>query len=313
MKFAVAPMIDFTDKHCRYLYRIISQHAWLFTEMITANAILFGDKDRLLAYEDSSGKTALQIAGNVPSELAQCAKIGEQYGYPHINLNVGCPSDRVQSGCFGAVLMKSPQLVADCIKAMQDASSSTISIKHRTGIDEQDSYEELVNFVGTVADVGCTDFIIHARKAWLQGLSPKENRTIPPLNYQMVTRLKEDFPQLNIIINGGFTTHQECQDILPRVDGVMVGRGVYHHAYFLAAVDTLYYENSNTALTRAEIVEQYISYMQEQATRGVPIRAMTKHILSLYYAQPNSKEFKRLLSGKTVELNALKDYMMERA
>jgi tRNA-dihydrouridine synthase A len=309
MKFAVAPMIDWSDSHCRFFHRLISKKTWLFSEMITTPAILLGDKNRLLKFVDEANKTALQLGGSNPKDLAKCAKIGVEYGYSHINLNVGCPSDRVQQGSFGAVLMKTPQVVADCFQAMQAVSGVEVSIKHRIGVDNNDSYEELVDFIGKISDAGCKTFIIHARKAWLQGLSPKENRSVPPLKYDKVYQIKQQFPGLNIIINGGIKTYAECKQHLTQVDGVMLGREIYHNPYFLAAVDNKFYAKNAKILTREEILDKFISYMQNKMTSGVPMRTMSRHILGLYYAQPQAKRFKRMLSGKVVNINELIDFV----
>jgi tRNA-dihydrouridine synthase A len=309
MKFAVAPMIDWSDRHCRYFHRLISKKAWLFSEMITTPAILNGDKHRLLAFEDSANKTALQLGGNNPTDLAQCAKIGVEYGYSHINFNVGCPSNRVQSGKFGAVLMQTPAVVADCVKAMQDSCGVEVSVKHRIGVDDNDSYTELVDFIAKVADVGCKTFIIHARKAWLKGLSPKENRSVPPLKYDKVYQIKQQFPELNIILNGGIQTYTECETHLRQVNGVMLGRTVYHNPYFLAEVDNKFYGENQQILSRKQILTQFIDYMQAKIKDGVPMRTMSRHILGLYYAQPQAKRFKRMLSGKVVNINELIDFV----
>ena len=235
--FSVAPMLDWTDKHCRYFHRLVSKKALLYTEMVTTGAILHGDQERFLAFNAEENPVVFQLGGSDPAELAQCAKIVEQYGYEQVNLNVGCPSDRVQNGRFGACLMAEPMLVAECVAAMQQAVSIPVSIKTRIGIDEQDSYEALQHFVFTVASAGCKDFIIHARKAWLKGLSPKQNREVPPLRYDVVYQIKKDFPNLNISLNGGVTSLDEAIEILQHVDGVMVGREVYHNPFLLAQVD----------------------------------------------------------------------------
>ena len=222
--FSTAPMMDWSDKHCRFFWRLLSKNAFLYTEMVTTGAVIHGNTDRFLQYNDEEHPVALQLGGSNPAELAQCAKLAEQYGYDEVNLNVGCPSDRVQNNMIGACLMAEPQLVADCIKAMQDACNIDVTVKHRIGIDDIDSYEHMANFVQTVADTGCHTFIVHARKAILQGLSPKENRDIPPLRYEFVHQLKQEFSDLEIIINGGIKTHEECAEHLKHVDGVMIGR-----------------------------------------------------------------------------------------
>ncbi|WFP52068.1 tRNA dihydrouridine(20/20a) synthase DusA [Methylomonas sp. EFPC3] len=236
-RFSVAPMLDWTDRHCRYFHRLLSRHALLYSEMVTTGAILQGNAERHLQRDAAEHPVALQLGGSNPRELAQCARIGAGYGYAEINLNVGCPSDRVQNGRFGACLMAEPQLVADCVAAMRDAVSIPVTVKSRIGIDDRDSYTELVDFIATVARAGCKTFIVHARKAWLSGLSPKENREIPPLRYGVVFQLKQDFPELEIVINGGINTLDTAEALLSQVDGVMLGREVYHNPFLLVQVD----------------------------------------------------------------------------
>ena len=308
MKFQVAPMLDWTDKHCRYFYRIISKETILWTEMITTKAILFGDKKRLLEFDDSSNKTILQLGGSDVIEMQECAKIAKDFGYQEININVGCPSDRVQSGSFGACLMQTPGIVANCVEAMKNQGVK-VSIKHRIGVDDMEDYQQLFDFVKINNEAGCNDFIIHARKAWLKGLSPKENRDIPPLNYNWVYQIKQDFPTLNIIINGGIKTIEECKHHLQKVDGVMLGRLAYHNPYLLSAVDSEIYGKKTSVLSRKQILQKYIFYIKKQNELGVPIRSMTRHILGLYYAQPFAKKFKQKLSGKVVVLQDLLDFM----
>ena len=310
MKFSIAPMLDWTDKHCRYFYRLMSSEATLYTEMITTKAILFGDKEKLLGFEDSKNKTVLQLGGSDPKEMLECCKIASDFGYLEVNINVGCPSDRVQSGSFGATLMKTPEIVAENVAKMQQ-SGLKITVKNRIGVDEMEDYSGLVNFIKIVKDAGCNDFIIHARKAWLKGLSPKENRSVPPLNYDLVYQIKQEFSNLNITINGGIKTFDECQDHLKKVDGVMLGREIYHNPYLLTSVDEIVYSQKNIPKSRVEILEQYLIYMEQQLQKDIRIRSMTRHILGLYHSQPNSKIFKRMLSGKIVELSDIVDFIKD--
>jgi tRNA-dihydrouridine synthase A len=308
-KFSVAPMMDWTDRHCRYFYRLMSKHTQLYTEMVTTKAILHGDKHRLLDYHQSEHSLVLQLGGSDPSEMAQCAKIAQDWGYDEVNINVGCPSDRVQSGSFGACLMQTPQLVAECVDAMKQASDIPVTVKSRIGVDDMESYDELVNFVTTVEKAGCDTFIIHARKAWLKGLSPKQNRTVPPLNYDWVYRIKQDFPALTIGINGGIVNLVDVQNHLKEVDSVMLGRTIYHQPYLLADVDAQIYQQISPIIGREQVLLNFIEYMKIQSDQGVPIRSMTRHILGLYHGQKNAKKFRRLLSGVTVELKHLYEWL----
>ncbi|SFV57106.1 tRNA dihydrouridine synthase A [hydrothermal vent metagenome] len=308
-KFSIAPMLDWTDKHCRYFHRLISKKTQLWTEMVTTGAILFGDKNRYLDFNNEENPVVLQLGGSDVFDMTQCAKIAEDWGYDEININVGCPSDRVQKGAFGACLMKTPEVVAECVNAMGDEVKVPITVKSRIGVDEQESYEDLFNFVNIVSKAGCDTFVIHARKAWLKGLSPKENRTIPELKYNFVAQIKRDFPKLNIVINGGIKTLNEVSEHIKLVDGVMMGREIYHNPFILNKVDEKIYQQPKSEITREEVLEKMIIYIEKQMQIGVPIRAMTKHILGLYHSQPNSKEFKRLLSGKVVELSSVKNYL----
>ena len=308
-KVSVAPMMDWTDKHCRYFFRLLSACTQLYTEMITSKAILRGDKNRLLDYNSSEHPLVLQLGGSDPKEMAQCAHIAKQWGYDEVNINVGCPSDRVLSGSFGACLMKEPDLVASCVESMIDASDMPVSVKSRIGIDDMESYNRLSDFVARIHKKGCQHFIIHARKAWLQGLSPKENRTIPPLKYPWVYQLKRDFPQLKITLNGGVTECNEVVKHLDHVDGVMLGRAIYHQPYLLADIDSKVFGIKGIFRTREQVLVDYMSYIKSQLKQGVPIRAMTRHILGLYHGQNNAKFFRRLLSGKTVELGHLDEWL----
>lgn len=304
-KFSVAPMMDWTDRHCRYFHRLLSKETQLWSEMLTTKAILHGDKNRLLDFSVVENPLVLQIGGSDPKEMSQCAKIAKKWGYDEININVGCPSNRVQSGSFGACLMQTPKIVAQCVDAMLQVGVIPVSVKSRIGVDDMNTYEALVDFISQVASAGCNRFVIHARKAWLKGLSPKENRTIPSLNYEWVYKIKEDFPHLMIGINGGVMTINEVQQHLTKVDNVMLGRLVYHNPYFLSEVDKQIYHKKTKNILREEVLLQFIEYIKKQTSQGVPIRSMTRHILGLYHGQPNAKKFRQLLSGKTVELTHL--------
>jgi len=282
--------------------------ARMYTEMVTTGALLFGDVERHLRFNSEEHPVALQLGGSDPQDLARSAKLGEEWGYDEINLNCGCPSDRVQNGRFGACLMAEPKLVADCVAAMRAQVDIPVTVKHRIGIDHQESYEELADFVGTVAQGGCEVFIVHARKAWLQGLSPKENREIPPLNYDWVFRLKRDFPQLTIVINGGIDSLDTCNTLLSKVDGVMLGRAPYQSPWLLQGVDSELFGCSPNALTRNEVLHQLIPYIEEEIARGNKLNHITRHILGLFQQQPGGRQFRRLLSegahkpGATAEL-----------
>jgi len=302
-------MMDWTDRHCRYFHRLLSKHAQLYTEMITSKAILHGDKKRLLDYHEGEHPLVLQLGGSDPGEMAQCAKIAQDWGYDEVNINAGCPSDRVQSGSFGACLMNTPQVVVQCVDAMKQVSDLPITLKSRVGVDDMESYAELVNFVTTVERAGCDTFIIHARKAWLKGLSPKENRTVPPLNYDWVYQIKQDFPSLTIGINGGINHLEDAINHLEKVDSVMLGRVAYHQPYFLCEVDEKIYQQNPSTLRREQVLLDFIEYMKNQSKQGVPIRSMTRHILGLYHGQPNAKKFKQLLSGKVVELKHIYEWL----
>jgi tRNA-dihydrouridine synthase A len=283
----------------------MSKQTQLWTEMVTAKAIIHGDKNRLLDYDASEHPLVLQLGGSDASEMAIAAKIGQDWGYDEININVGCPSNRVQSGSFGACLMQTPHIVAQCIESMGEVVDIPLSVKSRIGVDDMQSYAELADFIKIVSQAGCQNFVIHARKAWLKGLSPKENRTVPPLNYDWVYQLKQDFPKLNIGINGGITSIEDAKNHLNYVDSAMLGRAIYHQPYLLAEVDKNIYQQNVDIISREQVLLDFIEYMQTQQDKSVPIRSMTRHILGLYHAQPNSKKFKRLLSGKVVEMKHL--------
>jgi tRNA-dihydrouridine synthase A len=292
----IAPMMAYTDRHFRYLLRLISKRTVLYTEMITAQAILHGDRSYLLDFNEKEHPLAIQLGGSDPKQLAQAAQIAEKWGYDEINLNVGCPSERVQNGCFGAALMKEPALVADCLKSMREVVSIPVTIKTRLGVDDCDSESFLHDFIGKIVDSGCTVLIMHARKAWLKGLSPKENREIPPLQYDRVHRLKQLFPQCEIIINGGIESHDVVQAQLNQVDGVMVGRVVCSNPYWLASVDQQYYAEKTGIKSREQVVQAYLPYILREYTKGVPMRQMTRHLIGLYQGQVGARAWRRLLS-----------------
>lgn len=295
-RFAVAPMLDWTDRHCRYFYRLMSRHALLYTEMVTTGAILHGNQSRYLQFNPAEHPLALQLGGSNPQELALCAKIAEDYGYDEVNLNVGCPSDRVQNGRFGACLMAEPVLVAECIAAMQHAVSIPVTVKSRIGIDDRDSYEELTHFIATVAAAGCRTFIVHARKAWLSGLSPKQNRDVPPLRYDVVFQLKQDFPQLEIIINGGITCLETSKNLLDQVDGVMLGREIYHNPYLLTEVDSRIFKDDYPAMSRQDVILALIPYIRQQLRQGERLHNITRHILGLFHGVDGARAWRRYLS-----------------
>jgi tRNA-dihydrouridine synthase A len=293
---SIAPMMDRTDRHYRYLMRQITKQTLLYTEMVTTPAIIHGDRDKLLNFSAEEKPLVLQLGGDNPSQLAQCAKIARDYGYDGVNLNVGCPSSRVQNGNFGACLMAQPQLVAEAVTAMQKAVSIPVTVKHRIGIDDRDRYEDMREFVKIVSEAGCRNFTVHARKAWLQGLSPKENRDVPPLRYEDVYRLKQEFPHLFIEINGGITTLKQVSNFLNRVDGVMIGRAAYDDPYLFATVDRDIYGISNTIPTRHQIVEAMLPYIDYWLGKGVKLNSITRHMLQLFAGQPGAKRWKRYLS-----------------
>lgn len=295
---AVAPMLDWTDRHYRYFIRLLSRHTLLYTEMVTTGAILRGDRERLLAHDPAEYPLALQLGGSDPAELARCARIATDWGYDEINLNVGCPSDRVQSGRFGACLMAEPDLVAACVAAMRAATDLPVTVKTRIGIDERDSYQELADFVRRVAAGGCTVFIVHARKAWLSGLSPKENREIPPLRYEVVHQLKRDFPELTIVLNGGLTTLEQVTEQLRQADGVMIGRAAYENPYLLAEVDRRFFGSSASPPNRHQVVRALLPYLEERLRAGTPLQCMTRPILGLFQGIPGARAWRRVLSER---------------
>jgi len=297
-RFCVAPLLDWTDKHERYFLRLMSKHALLYTEMVTTGALIHGDKERHLAFNKEEHPVALQLGGSEPKAMALCAKMAEDYGYDEVNINVGCPSDRVQSGAFGACLMAEADLVAENVNTMQQAVEIPVTVKNRISIDDMDEYETLHNFIQTVSQAGCETFIIHARKAWLKGLSPKQNRDVPPLNYELVYQMKQEFPNLEIIINGGIKTLDECSSHLQQVDGVMVGREAYHNPFIMNQVDEKIYGDSVNPKTRFDILESTIEYMEAQLKQGVYLKHMSRHILGLFPAMQGAKAWRRHISEK---------------
>jgi len=310
-RFSVAPMMDFTDRYCRLFHRLLSKHAVLYTEMITTGALIYGDTRRHLHYDKAEHPIALQLGGSDPEALSQSVKLANDYGYDEVNLNCGCPSDRVQSGNFGAALMKDAPLVAKCFKAMKETSDTPITIKHRIGIDDDESYQFLSDFVGTIADAGCQTFIIHARKAWLTGLSPKENREIPPLNYEYVYQLKRDFPDLEVILNGGIKTLEHALDILRHVDGVMMGREAYQNPYLLSDVDQKIYQSKRPQITRKEVIRQFAQTLENELSSGVKLSHMTRHLLGLYKGVPGGRKFRQHISENAHYPNAGIDILFE--
>ncbi len=294
---SIAPMMDHTDKHFRYFMRLLSKHAVLYTEMITTGALIHGDRQRFLDFNYVEYPLAIQLGGSNPDDLAVCAKMAEDEGYDEVNLNIGCPSDRVQNGQFGACLMSNKNLVADCVNKIQSLIKIPVTIKTRIGIDDLDSYEFLYDFIKTTHEAGCDIFIIHARKAILSGLSPKENRDIPPLNYERVHKLKQDFPTLNITINGGFTELDEIKTQLEHVDGVMVGRAAYQNPFMLVEADKVLFENSGATPTRTDILNEYRDYVAEQVQQGERIKNLTRHVIGLYQGQPGARKYRQLLSA----------------
>lgn len=297
-------MLDLTDRHARYFLRLISKHCRLYTEMINTGAIVHGDTEHFLKFSEQENPIALQLGGSNLDEIAKACAIAESYDYDEINLNIGCPSDRVQSGRFGACLMKEADHVARCIETMQKNSSKLITIKCRTGVDELDSFEFLQQFIETTTNAGCDTFIIHARKAWLSGLSPKENREIPPLDHSRVAKIKALYPKLKIITNGGLTTIQECQEQLISCDGVMVGREAYNNPYVLAQVDQQIFNSTAAIKSRFDILEELYPYIELQLSQGVRLHHITRHVFGLFHGQPNGRQFRRYLSDHACKQNA---------
>ena len=293
---SIAPMLACTDRHFRYLARIISRHIFLYSEMIVTGALLYGDSDKLLAHHPSERPVAMQLGGSDPKQLAVCAEMVEEAGYNEVNLNIGCPSEKVLQGRFGACLLAEPDLVAECVAAMVENVSIPVTVKTRIGIDNDDSYERLAGFIDTVSAAGCNLFIVHARKAWLNGLSPKQNREVPPLKYDTVYRVKQDFPDLDIVINGGITTLEQAKAHLESVNGVMMGREIYQNPYILAGVDSGFYEDYTTTLTRIEVLDTYIGYVQDRLSEGYRFNSMARHLLGLFHGVNGARAWRRYLS-----------------
>lgn len=295
-RLSVAPMLDWTDRHCRYFHRLLSSQTLLYTEMVTTGAIIHGKGD-FLAYNEEEHPLALQLGGSNPTDLAHCAKLAQERGYDEINLNVGCPSDRVQNGRFGACLMAEPQLVADCVAAMKDVVDIPVTVKTRIGIDDMDSYEFLTDFIWLVSEKGgCEQFTIHARKAWLSGLSPKENREIPPLDYPRAYQLKKDFPHLVIAVNGGVKTLTEAKEHLQHLDGVMIGREAYQSPYLLAEVDQQIFGLDTPIKKRSQVVEEMYPYIERELANGAYLGHITRHMLGIFQSMPGARQWRRYIS-----------------
>lgn len=301
-RFCIAPMMDWTDRHCRFLHRQLSAHARLYTEMVTAEAVIRGDRTKLLGFDLSEKPVALQLGGSEPARLVEAAKIGEGFGYDEINLNVGCPSDRVQSGRFGACLMREPALVADCVAAMRSAVSVPVTVKCRLGVDDQDPEQSLRAMIADCANAGVSIFIVHARKAWLDGLSPKENRDVPPLDYALVYQVKRENPALTIVLNGGINTIGACEEHLAHVDGVMMGRAAYQTPALLTDVDAKLFGGEPASIEAA--VQAYCAYIERELAKGTPLNAMTKHMLGLFNGKPGARLFRRHLSENATKHGA---------
>ena len=303
-RFSVAPMMDWTDRHCRFFHRILTRRARLYTEMVTTGAIVHGPRARLLAFDPAEHPVALQLGGSEPADLAACARIAEDLGYDEVNLNIGCPSERVQKGAFGACLMREPGLAGACVAEMRAAVRIPVTVKCRIGVDDQDPRDALFGFVDKVARAGCETFVVHARKAWLKGLSPKDNRDIPPLDYDLVYTLKRERPDLTVIINGGITTLDEAKTHLGHVDGVMMGRAAYQSPWLLAEVDSTLFAAPRPVATRRAAVEAFMPYMARELQNGTPLNAMTKHLLGLFNGLPGARAFRRHLSENAVKPGA---------
>jgi len=310
-RFSIAPMMDWSDRHCRYLWRLMSQHSRLYTEMITTGALLHREPARFLDYNSEENPLALQLGGSDANELARCAILAEQWGYDEVNLNCGCPSDRVQNRMIGACLMEHPETVADAYQAMQDKVNIEVTIKHRIGIDDMDNYDGMVNFIRPIAARGCKTFIVHARKAWLQGLSPKENREVPPLEYPFVYRLKQEFPELTIVINGGIKTLNDTLAHLEQVDGVMIGREAYSNPYLLAKADQQLFGDNHPVPSRIAIAEQYTDYCIRQIEKGSRLNHLSRHILGLFHGEPGGRSFRRHISENAHKENANGDVLVD--
>ena len=295
-RLSIAPMLDWTDRHYRFFARLITQHTLLYTEMVTTGALIHGDRERFLRFDPAEHPLALQLGGSDPEDMATCARMGADWGYDEININVGCPSDRVQSGRFGACLMAEPGLVADCVAAMKAVVDVPVTVKSRIGIDDLDSYDLLAAFTDRVASAGCDVLIVHARKAWLKGLSPKENRDVPPLRYDVVERLKCDFPTLPIVVNGGITTLQQAKAHLQTLDGVMIGREAYQNPWMLAEADALIFGDIKPTPSPRTVLDAMLPYVEQRMSEGVPLNAITRHMLGLFHGRPGAKAWRRHLS-----------------
>ena len=302
-RLSIAPMMDHTDKHFRYLMRLLTKYSVLYTEMITTSALIHGKRKQFLDFNSNEHPIAIQLGGNIPEELLECSRMAENEGYDEVNLNIGCPSDRVQNGKFGACLMANKELVAECVNNISSNIKIPVTIKTRIGIDEHDSFDFLKEFIDIVSKAGCKTFIIHARKAILKGLSPKENRNIPPLNYQRVYKIKENFPELNIVINGGFDKLEQIKSQLKYVDGVMIGRAAYKNPFLLSKIDNLIFNNNKSSITRKSVLEKYRNYAEKQIQKGVNLKNLTRHLIGLYQGQPGARKYRQMLSGSIPKNN----------
>lgn len=301
---SIAPMMDWSDHHCRFFWRLLSKEAMLYTEMVTTGALIHGDRERFLHFNAEEHPVALQLGGSTPNDLARCAKWAQEWNYDEVNLNCGCPSDRVQSGMFGACLMAHPALVADCVKAMRDSCEIPVTVKHRIGIDAMESYDQMTDFMAPIVEAGCETFIVHARKAWLQGLSPKENREVPPLNYPWVYQLKRDFPTLTIVINGGIESLEDSQAHLQHVDGVMIGREAYQNPWMLAEVDSVIFGIDKAPISRDDVIAGLLPYVEQHLRQGGKLNHVTRHVLGLFQGVPGAKKFRRHLSENAYKKDA---------
>ncbi|MEO1204790.1 MAG: tRNA dihydrouridine(20/20a) synthase DusA [Pseudomonadota bacterium] len=310
-RFCVAPMMDWTDRHCRVFHRLLTRHALLYSEMVTADAVIHGQRDQLIGFSLLEHPVALQLGGSDPAKLAEAAQIGAAFGYDEINLNVGCPSDRVKSGRFGACLMAEPDVVADCVSAMRQAVDIPVTVKCRIGIDNQDSETDFRNFINRVADAGCELFIVHARKAWLTGLSPKQNRDVPPLNYPRVYRLKAERPDLTVIVNGGIETLEEAKAHLAHVDGVMLGRAAYHTPALMREVDRAFYGDVRPVKSADAAVEALVPYIDDWVAQGGRVADVTRHILGVFHGEPGARVFRRHLSENVVGRQVRSDVVLD--
>ena len=310
-RICIAPMLDWTDRYFRYFARLICRHCWLYTEMVTTGALLRGDTQRFLRFDPTEHPLALQLGGSEPEALARAAQLGEQAGFDEINLNLGCPSDRVQAGRFGACLMREPMLVTEGIAAMVAAVDIPVTVKMRIGVDHNDSYEELLALVDKLSSAGCQTFIIHARKAWLKGLSPRENREIPPLRHEIVHRLKQDFPSLEVILNGGITDLDAAATQLERVDGVMIGREAYHNPWLLADVDRRFHGDETPPPERRQIIQRLLPFIESELASGVPLQRISRHILGLFQGEPGARRWRRHLSENSHKKNADTNVIVE--